>query len=108
MWAKFKQKRFLYPSALVLQISAVLLIGHLFGLETANSLLGLIWAYIFFGTIVYFLIKIIKEHKAMLAVVELPFPINMSTLKLMRQVVIFAILFMVGFAPFAIFELMSN
>jgi len=58
-----KKKIVLFPLILFGQLVITLTIAIVFNLETTNSVLSAIYAYILCFTIICFLIKILKDHK---------------------------------------------
>jgi len=67
-----KKKKVSFPLIFFGQIIIFIAIANIFGLETGNSLLGGIYAVIMFFTLMWFLIKIIKDHKTELNRVTVP------------------------------------
>ena len=108
MFNNIMKKRILYPVILLLQISVLFLISAIFDLETTNSWFGFIGAYVFFGTIVLFLIRIVKDHKTTLASVVLPFPFNMQALTFVYFAIGIIVLGLVLMAPLFIIDLIRN
>lgn len=66
-----KKKRILFPLIFLGELAIFITIAIIFDLETNNSLYGVIFAYILFGTFVWFLIKIIKNHKTKLSTIKI-------------------------------------
>jgi len=69
---KVNKKRILFPLVFFSEIAIVIIIAKIFGLETENSLLGWIYAFVMVLTIIWFLIKIIIDHKAKLSTAKVP------------------------------------
>ena len=70
---QLKKKRFLFPLIFLGWIAIVSIIANVFGLETENTMFGGISVLVMFSTCIWFLIKTIKDHKAKLATVRIPF-----------------------------------
>jgi len=68
-----RKKRFLFPIIFFAQILIAAVVGIVFELETTNSPLGATYAVVMVVTIIYFLVKIIKDHKTVLTDVKIPF-----------------------------------
>ena len=65
-----KKKRALYPIILLGELAIVIAIAVIFDLETHNSPFAAVAIYIIGGTIIWFLIKICKDHKSELAAIR--------------------------------------
>ena len=64
MKVMLKKKRFLYPLIFFLELMILMTISNVFEIETGNtSLYALISQYILIGTLIWFSINIVKEHK---------------------------------------------
>ena len=66
------QKKVLFPLIFVTELVILIVIANIFDLETDNTLYGAAFAYILFITIIWFLIRIIKDHKKELSVMVIP------------------------------------
>jgi len=67
-----KKKRVYFPLIFIGQIVIVSIIAHIFGLETYNSVLGTIYAVALFSTIIWLILKVIKDHGDKLSTVKIP------------------------------------
>ena len=67
-----KQKRVLFPIIFCAELVLILSIASIFNLETDNTLFGGIAIYVIFCTLVWFLIRIIKDHKIQLSTMKIP------------------------------------
>jgi len=67
-----KKKRVLFPLIFFGEIIIIAVIAKIFDLETSNSPLGIIYAYIMDFTLIGFLIKIRKDYKSTIAKMEMP------------------------------------
>jgi len=68
-----KKKRILFPLIFFGEIAITIIIAHVFGLETSNSPLGAVFSFVMGFTFIIFLLKIIKDHKAELIAIRIPF-----------------------------------
>ncbi|MCL2457013.1 MAG: hypothetical protein FWD19_05650 [Defluviitaleaceae bacterium] len=68
----FKKKRVLFPLIFFGEIIIVLVIGEIFNLETNNSPLGAVYAYVMGFTLLGFIFKILKDHKSEISNMKIP------------------------------------
>jgi len=67
-----KKKRVYFPLIFIGQFALTLIIAHIFGLETQNSVLSAIYFVALVATITWLILKIIKDHRAKLSQIEIP------------------------------------
>jgi len=67
-----KKKRFLFPFIFIIQIVLFVLIANIFNLETGNSIVGMIYYFMMVVAVLWFLLRIIKDHKTKLSETKLP------------------------------------
>ena len=67
-----KKKRVLFPLIFLGELAIVIIIAIIFDLEMGNSLYGDVTVSITFATFVWFLFRIIKDHKAELSKMRIP------------------------------------
>jgi len=67
-----KQKKILFPFIFLVELAILIAIAIIFNLETDNSLYGAVFAFVIWGTFLWFLIKIVKDHKTKLSTVKIP------------------------------------
>jgi len=73
LFVLIKKKRIMFPLIFFGQIGLIAAIANAFDLETANSPLGMIYAFIMCCTLICFLVKILKDHRAWVSVTKIPF-----------------------------------
>ena len=101
-----KKKKILFPLIFFSELTIIVLIAIIFNFETENSLYGVISIYILFGTFVWFLIRIIKDHKSDFCNKKILFT-EIPVLWGIYFVTALLILILIVIAPFAIIYLFS-